>query len=130
VNCTQCGTVGDLKAAVCRQEDEFHENLIYGGLFRKRSVSLEDTAVSSTASDPDMAVFQQQRAAAVAGGVGPEDVEEEDDDEDDVSEARSAPPVVQHGDGELSDDDVEGMEQDQQVAPQVDTSLLALFVER
>ncbi|XP_068081098.1 serine-rich adhesin for platelets [Anabrus simplex] len=55
------------------QEDEFHENLIYRGLFRKRSVSLED-AVSSTASDQDMPVFHQAR------------------DEEYFSDTKSAPP--------------------------------------
>jgi hypothetical protein len=100
-----------------RQDDEFHENLIYGGLFRKRSVSLEDTV-----SDPDVAVYQQQRATAVAKSTGPED---DGEDEDEVSEARSAPPVVQHDRGEISEDDVDTMEQEEEV-PEVDSFLLLL----
>ncbi|PSN48301.1 hypothetical protein C0J52_19251 [Blattella germanica] len=71
-----------------QQEDEFHENLIYRGLFRKRSVSLEDTA----AAELDM--------------TAPRDDEE---DEDEVSEARSAPPVVQH-DRDLSEEEDEGVD--------------------
>jgi hypothetical protein len=87
-------------------------------------MSLEDTAVSSTASDPDIAVFQQQRAAAA--GAGPEDEEE---DEDEVSEARSAPPVVEHDREEISEEEVDAMEQEaEQAVPQVDTLLLMLFV--
>ncbi|XP_069699614.1 microtubule-associated protein futsch isoform X3 [Periplaneta americana] len=93
--------------AVRSQEDEFHENLIYRGLFRKRSVSLEDTAVSSTTSDPDMAVFQQQRAA-VAVNTGHDD----DEDVDEISEARSAPPVVEHDRGEDVSDEDEGVGED------------------
>lgn len=38
-------------------EDEFHENLIYRGLFRKKSVSLEDTSTA----DPDLAVFSRDQ---------------------------------------------------------------------
>jgi len=79
-------------------------------------VSLEDAAVSSTASDPDIAVFEQQ---TVAGGAGPED----EDDEDEVSEARSAPPVFQHDRAEMSEED--GVEQS---VPEVDTLLLLLLL--
>ncbi|KAK3910936.1 Homeobox protein cut-like 1, partial [Frankliniella fusca] len=38
-------------------DDEFHENLIYRGLFRKKSVSLEDTSTA----DPDLAVFSRDQ---------------------------------------------------------------------
>ncbi|XP_052132772.1 uncharacterized protein LOC113205773, partial [Frankliniella occidentalis] len=38
-------------------DDEFHENLIYRGLFRKKSVSLEDTSTA----DPDLAVFPRDQ---------------------------------------------------------------------
>ncbi|XP_023707190.1 uncharacterized protein LOC111864256 isoform X6 [Cryptotermes secundus] len=92
-----------------QQDDEFHENLIYHGLFRKRSMSLEDTVVSSTASDPDMEVFQQQRPTTVATNTGPD----EEDDEDEVSEARSAPPVILHDRGDISEEDVDTMEHEE-----------------
>jgi hypothetical protein len=75
-------------------------------------VSLEDTVVSSTTSDPDMAMFQQQRVAAVGTSTGPEDEEE---DVDEISEARSAPPVVQHDRGEFSEEDADAMEQEEAV---------------
>ncbi|XP_021915530.1 uncharacterized protein LOC110827811 isoform X3 [Zootermopsis nevadensis] len=91
-----------------QQEDEFHENLIYGGLFRKRSVSLEDAAMSSTASDPDIAVFQQQQ-------------QQEPDDE--VSEARSAPPGVHQDREEISEEEEEEVDvlerEEEQTVPQV-----------
>jgi hypothetical protein len=74
-------------------------------------MSLEDTVVSSTASDPDMEVFEQQRPTAVATSTGPN----EDEDEDEVSEARSAPPIIQHDRGEMSEEDVDAMEQEQAV---------------
>jgi hypothetical protein len=74
-------------------------------------MSLEDTVVSSTASDPDMEVFQQQRATTVATSTGPD----EEEDEDEVSEARSAPPVIQHDRGEISEEDVDTMEQEEAV---------------
>lgn len=38
-------------------DDEFHENIIYRGLFRKKSVSLEDTSTA----DPDLAVFPRDQ---------------------------------------------------------------------
>lgn len=100
---------GDLNPPTCCQDDEFHENLIYRGLFRKRSVSLEDTVVSSTTSDPDMAAFQHRRVVAVGTSTGPEDEEE---DVDEISEARSAPPVVQHDREEVSEEDADTMEQE------------------
>ncbi|GLH04083.1 Protein of unknown function, partial [Gryllus bimaculatus] len=67
-------------------EDEFHENLIYRGLFRKRSVSLEDAA-SSAASDADAPAFQRM----VTGRGWVEEVfaevaDEEDEDEGDEGE--------------------------------------------
>lgn len=99
----------DLNPPTCCQDDEFHENLIYRGLFRKRSVSLEDTVVSSTTSDPDMAAFQHPRVAAVGTSTGPEDEEE---DVDEISEARSAPPVVQHDREDVSEEDPDTMEQE------------------
>lgn len=68
--------------------------------------------VSSTTSEPEMAVFQQQRVAAVGTSTGPEDDEE---DVDEISEARSAPPVVQHEGGEVSEEDVDAMEQEEAV---------------
>jgi hypothetical protein len=107
---TASGTLahGDLNPPTCCQDDEFHENLIYRGLFRKRSVSLEDTVVSSTTSDPDMAAFQHRRVAAVGTSTGPEDEE----DVDEISEARSAPPVVQHDREEISEEDADTMEQE------------------
>lgn len=106
----------------CYQDDEFHENLIYRGLFRKRSMSLEDTVVSSTASDPDMEVFQQQRPTTVATNTGPD----EEDDEDEVSEARSAPPIILHDRGDISEEDVDTMEHEE-AAPEV-VRLLLFFV--
>jgi hypothetical protein len=69
-------------------------------------MSLEDTVVSSTASDPDMEVFEQQRPTTVATSTGPH----EDEDEDEVSEARSAPPIIQHDRGDISEEDVDTME--------------------
>jgi len=39
-------------------DDEFHENLIYHGLLRKRSVSLEDT----TLTDQDVPAFRRERS--------------------------------------------------------------------
>jgi hypothetical protein len=108
---TEGGTLvhGDLNPPTCCQDDEFHENLIYRGLFRKRSVSLEDTVVSSTTSDPDMAAFQHHRVVAVGTSTGPEDEEE---DVDEISEARSAPPVVEHDREEVSEEDADPMEQE------------------
>jgi hypothetical protein len=69
-------------------------------------MSLEDTMVSSAASDPDMEVFEQQRPTTVAVSTGPD----EEEDEDEVSEARSAPPIIQHDRGEISEEDVDTME--------------------
>ena len=68
--------------------------------------------MSSTASDLDIAVFQQR----VATNARPRD---DDDDEDEISEARSAPPVVEHDRGEISEED-EGVEEDVEPMDQED----------
>nr|CAD7595190.1 unnamed protein product [Timema genevievae] len=93
------------------QEDEFHENFIYRqdlvefrGLFRKRSVSLED-GVSSTASDADLPLFQQQ--------MSQEDDYEEEEEEEEQLETKSIPvssemiAEVQRTSQEEQDEDME-----------------------
>ena len=68
--------------------------------------------MSSTASDLDMAVFQQRVAATARK-------RDDDEDEDEVSEARSAPPVVEHDREEISEED-EGVEEDVEPMDQED----------
>lgn len=73
-----------------------------------------------------MVVFHQQRVAAVGTSTGPEDEEE---DEEEISEARSAPPVVQHDLGEVSEEDADTMEQEE-TAPEVLLLLASSWVEQ